>query len=90
MDGERFLYVSDDEKPDLTSMEETNGAVLAGGNEQDDRLNQLKQPSYVSVCQDHSSYASDNEDRRAMNWIKGAKEGLVVAGGRGVWNATQL
>jgi DNA-binding beta-propeller fold protein YncE len=93
MDDQRFLYVTDVGKHEVRRyrMGETDGTVVAGGNGQGDRLNQLNFPRYVCVDRDQSVYASDWNNHRVMKWVKGAKEGIVVAGGRGEGNAlTQL
>lgn len=39
------------------------------------------------VDQDQSIYVSDYYNHRVMKWVKGAKQGLVVAGGRSEGNA---
>ena len=55
------------------------------------RLNQLNDPVYIFVDQDQSVYVSDQGNSRVMKWTKGAKEGVVVAGGQGQGNSlTQL
>jgi hypothetical protein len=64
-------------------MGEMNGTVVVGGNIRGDSLNQLNIPTYVFVDRDHSVYVSDSSNNRAMKWVKDAKEGIVVAGGRG-------
>ena len=85
MDNDGYLYVSDDEKHEVRrwKMGETNGIVVAGGNGQGDRLNQLNYPRHIYVDQDHSVYVSDLGNHRVMKWMKDAKEGIVVAGGQG-------
>ncbi|CAF3745774.1 unnamed protein product [Rotaria sp. Silwood1] len=84
MDNEKLLYVTDFVKHEVRQYRigETTGEVVAGGNGQGDRLNQLNWPSYVFVDRDHSVYVSDQHNHRVMKWVKGAKEGIVVAGGR--------
>ncbi|CAF4705587.1 unnamed protein product [Rotaria sp. Silwood1] len=69
----------------------TRGTVVAGGNGQGCRLDQLSHPFYVFVDQDHSLYVSEYGNHRVMKWEKGAKQGIVVAGGQGEGNSlTQL
>jgi sugar lactone lactonase YvrE len=89
MDDEGFLYVSDTEKYEVRRWQvgETSGTVVAAGNREGDRLDQLISPRFVFVDRDHSVYVSDINNHRVMKWIKGAKEGVVVAGGRGQGNA---
>ena len=54
-------------------------------------MNQLNHPTYLFVNEEQALYVSDENNHRVMKWNKGAKEGIVVAGGRGQGNAlTQL
>ncbi|CAF4945043.1 unnamed protein product, partial [Rotaria socialis] len=39
------------------------------------------------VDRQQNVYVSDHENHRVMKWNKGAKEGIVVAGGQGAGNA---
>ncbi|CAF4615373.1 unnamed protein product, partial [Rotaria socialis] len=53
--------------------------------------NQLNEPRYLAVDRQQNVYVSDKNNHRVMKWNKGAKEGIVVAGGQGEGNAlTQL
>ncbi len=93
MDGDGYLYVSDYDKHEVRRWKigERNGTVVAGGNGEGNRLDQLDSPSYVFVDQDHAVYVSDSNNHRVMKWAKGAKEGIVVVGGQGPGNGvTQL
>ncbi|CAF4131121.1 unnamed protein product, partial [Rotaria sordida] len=85
MDNDGFLYVVDSEKHEVKRyrMGESEGEVVAGGNGQGDRLNQLDEPSYIFIDKDHSLYVSEWGNHRVMKWSKDAKEGIVVAGGQG-------
>ncbi|CAF4109478.1 unnamed protein product [Adineta steineri] len=87
MDKYGFLYVSDCEKNEVTrwKMGEYNneGIVVAGGNGQGKRLNQLSFPSFIFVDKYQSVYISDRDNHRVMKWRKDTKEGRVVAGGNG-------
>ncbi|CAF4564516.1 unnamed protein product, partial [Rotaria sp. Silwood2] len=66
---------------------EPDGTVVAAGNE----LNQLKSPLRVFVDLDYSVYVSSDLNHRVMKWVHGAKEGIIVAGGREAGaNPTQL
>ncbi len=80
-----YLYISDISKHEVRrwKLGETNGIVVAGGNGQGNRLDQLDCPWYIFVDEDHSVYVSDNGNHRVMKWMKGAKEGIIVAGGHG-------
>jgi sugar lactone lactonase YvrE len=89
MDNDGYLYVSDMEKHEVRrwKMGETNGTIVAGGNGQGNRLDQLNTPNSIFFDEDHSVYVSDRENHRVMKWMKGAKEGIVVAGGQGQGNS---
>jgi sugar lactone lactonase YvrE len=88
MDSYGYLYVSDYNRHEVKRWKigETNGTVIAGGNGQGNRLDQLSNPFDVFVDQDHSVYVSDQSNHRVMKWMEGAKEGIVVAGGQGAGN----
>ena len=88
MDKDGYLYVSDREKDEVRRWKigEGNGTIVAGGNRQGDRLDQLNTPYYIFIDEDHSVYVSDQQNHRVMKWVKGAKEGIVVAGGQGQGN----
>ncbi len=88
IDNDGYLYVSDHGKHEVRrwKMGETNGTIVAGGNGQGNRLDQLNGPEYIFIDEDHSVYVSDLKNHRVMKWLKGAKEGIVVAGGQGQGN----
>ncbi|CAF3713037.1 unnamed protein product [Rotaria sp. Silwood1] len=93
MDDNGSLYVVDYEKHEVRRYKigDTKGTVVAGGNGQGNRLDQLSKPTYVFVDRDHSVYVSDNGNHHVMKWEEGAKQGIVVAGGQGEGNSlTQL
>ncbi|CAF1551405.1 unnamed protein product [Rotaria sp. Silwood1] len=93
MDDHGYLYVVDYEKHEVRRYKigDTQGTVVAGGNGQGNRLDQLLSPHYVFVDRDHSVYVSDSGNKRVMKWEEGAKQGIVVAGGQGEGNSlTQL
>ncbi|CAF1050073.1 unnamed protein product [Adineta steineri] len=93
LDTNGFLYVSDHKKNEVRRWRigESEGIVVAGGNEKGNRLDQLNGPQGVFVDRDHSVYVSDMNNYRVMKWMEGAKEGIVVAGGQGKGNnPTQL
>ncbi|CAF1016294.1 unnamed protein product [Rotaria sordida] len=69
----------------------SNGITVAGGNGAGDALNQLQFP--VGVVVDHkddSIYISDEYNSRVMKWIPDAKSGIVVAGGNGRGNESNM
>ena len=88
MDKDGYLYVSDREKHEIRRWKigEENGTIVAGGNGQGDRLDQLNNPTNIFIDEDHSVYVSDKDNHRVMKWVKGAKEGIVVAGGQSQGN----
>ena len=93
MDEHGSLYVTDDEKHEVRRYRrgESEGTVVAGGNGDGNRLDQLSSPRYVFVDRDHSVYVSEWGNDRVMKWMEGAKQGIVVAGGQGQGNGlTQL
>ncbi|CAF1450144.1 unnamed protein product [Adineta steineri] len=93
LDNDDYLYVSDISKHEVTRWKigDRHGTLVAGGNGNGNRLDQLNRPYYIFVDQDHSVYVSDCENHRVMKWLKGAKEGIVVAGRQGEGNSlTQL
>ncbi len=93
MDENGSLYIVDWEKHEVRryGRNESEGRIVAGGNGNGNRLDQLSNPEYIFVDRDHSIYVSDNGNHRVMKWIEGAKQGIIVAGGQGQGNnLTQL
>ncbi|CAF4831890.1 unnamed protein product [Rotaria socialis] len=93
MDNEGSIYVSNAERHEVRryGADEPHGVVVAGGNGQGRRLQQLSHPTYIFVDKDQSVYVSDSWNDRVIKWSKDAKEGVIVAGGRGQGsNRTQL
>jgi sugar lactone lactonase YvrE len=88
MDNDGYLYVPDFKKHEVRrwKMGETEGTIVAGGNGQGHRLDQLNKPYYICIDEDHSVYVLDWGNHRVIKWLKGAKEGIVVAGGQGEGN----
>jgi sugar lactone lactonase YvrE len=91
MDKDGYLYISDHEKHEVRRWKigETNGTIVAGGNGEGNRLDQLNHPHDIFIDEDHSVYVSDCGNHRVMKWIKDAKEGIVVAGGQGQGNGSR-
>ncbi|CAF3270294.1 unnamed protein product [Rotaria socialis] len=85
MDDDGFLYVSDTERHEVRRYGSGNplGKVVAGGNGQGSRLNQLNNPTYIFVGPDQAVYVSDSWNDRVVKWDRGATQGIVVAGGQG-------
>ena len=59
------------------------GEVVAGGNGQGGRFDQLHCPSGVAVERDGSLLVADMSNNRVVRWRPGAQEGEVMAGGNG-------
>ncbi|CAF3477494.1 unnamed protein product [Rotaria socialis] len=93
MDDNGFLYVVDSRKREVRRYKigDTEGTVVAGGNGNGYRLDQLSIPRYVFVDREHSVYVTEYSNHRVAKWELGAKQGIVVAGGQGQENSlTQL
>ncbi|CAF1221868.1 unnamed protein product [Adineta steineri] len=74
--------------PSIIINEETkwkqSATTVAGGNGRGNALNQLKQPQSIYVDEDSESvYIADSENYRIVRWKFGAKNGTIVAGGKG-------
>ena len=91
MDDKGNIYVTDTANHEVRQYgrgEETTGIVVAGGNGEGNRLNQLRWPHYVFVDGEGAVYVSEMWNHRVTKWVKGAAEGIIVAGGRGAGNDT--
>ncbi len=82
MDESGALYVTDDRKHEVIRYRrgESQGTVVAGGNGNGSRVDQVSEPHYVFVDRNHSVYVSDWRNHRVMKWVKDAKQGIAVAG----------
>ena len=63
------------------------GTIVAGGNGEGNKLNQLNWPTFIFIDREETIYVSDRENHRVMKWLKGANKGIVVAGGQGEGNS---
>ncbi|CAF4172745.1 unnamed protein product, partial [Rotaria sordida] len=93
MDENGSLYVVDNESHGVIRYRigDTIGTVVAGGNGEGSRPDQLSGPLCVSVDRNHSVYVSNFWNHRVIKWEEGAREGIIVAGGQGEGNSlTQL
>ena len=68
-------------------MGNTAGVVVVDENGEENRPDQHLNPWDIFVDRYHSVYVSAWANRRVMKWEEGAKEGIVVAGGRGEGNS---
>ncbi len=69
---------------------DTHGTIVAGENRHGINLEQLNFPSSLFVDRDHSVYVLDNGNHRVVKWLKGAKKGVLVAGGQGGGRVVRL
>ena len=93
LDDRGFLYVVYGKQHEVRryKLDSTEWTVVAGGNDDGNRLDQLSLPSYIFVDLNYSVYVSDHKNNRVMKWEEGATQGSIVAGGNGVGNGlTQL
>ncbi|CAF1368685.1 unnamed protein product [Rotaria sp. Silwood1] len=84
MDDNGCLYVIDAEKHGVRryTIGYNPETVVAVGNGEGDRLDQLSNPYYVFVDRAHSVYMSDHGNHRVMKWRNGATQDIVVAAGQ--------
>jgi len=89
MNNNGDLFVSDHTRAEVKrwKKDEKQGIVVAGGNGNGDKLNQLNHPVHIFVDREDSIYVLDRNNHRVMKWLKGAKQGIVVAGGQGEGNS---
>ena len=89
MNSKGDLFVSDYERDEVKrwKKDEKQGTIVAGGNGNGDKLNQLNCPGSIFVDREDSIYVLDRLNNRVMKWLKGAKEGIIVAGGQGEGNS---
>ena len=81
IDNNGDIYVADCKKNEVRrwKINDTYGTLVAGGNQKGNSLNQLNFPVFVFVDEDYSVYVSELYNNRVTKWLKGAKEGIVVA-----------
>jgi sugar lactone lactonase YvrE len=84
MDNNGYLYVSDYRRDEVRrwKINDTYGTLVAGGNGKGNHLNQLDNPTFIFIGEDHSIYVSDWNNDRVMKWVEGVQEGTVVVGGQ--------
>ena len=82
IDSQGYIYISDYNKHEVQRWRigDTKGVVVAGGNGQGNRLDQLNGPTQLFVDHEQSLYISDRYNHRVMKWKLGAKQGMIVAG----------
>lgn len=86
VDAARNVYVSDGGDPQAPNPRivrwapgASEGVVVAGGNGQGDRLDQLDSPASVFVDDSSNVYVTDNRNQRVVRWDRGASEGVIVS-----------
>ncbi|CAF1424171.1 unnamed protein product [Adineta steineri] len=84
IDNNGTLYITDGLKHRVSRWQEgdTEGTVVAGGNNEGNHFNQLNLPNFIFVDEYHSVYIADNMNDRVMKWMKTAIEGTLVAPGQ--------
>ncbi|CAF5138043.1 unnamed protein product, partial [Rotaria sp. Silwood1] len=65
-----------------------NGLTVAGGNRDDNVINQLSIPWGLYVDDDQTIYVADEWNHRIVEWKRDAMSGQVVAGGNGQGSGT--
>ena len=83
IDNHGYIYVSDYIKHEVRRWridEITDEIIVAGGNGQGARYDQLDYPTYIFVDHEQSVYISDRFNHRVMKWKLNAKQGIIVAG----------
>jgi sugar lactone lactonase YvrE len=85
IDNDGWLYFSSYNSHEVRRWRDgqTAETLVAGGNGQGHRTNQLSFPTYIYIDNEDSLYISDSYNHRVVKWAKGAKEGRIVAGGHG-------
>ncbi|CAF1677699.1 unnamed protein product, partial [Adineta ricciae] len=64
-----------------------NGVTIAGGNQFGNALNQLYDPTGISIDDDNQTiYIADSGNDRVLQWKVGEKQGRIIAGGNGRGN----
>ena len=66
MDKDGYLYITDIKKHEVRRYRigESNGTLVAGGNGNGDRFNQLNNPYFIFVNEDYSVYVSECDNHR--------------------------
>ncbi|CAF0785492.1 unnamed protein product [Adineta steineri] len=84
LDKNGDLYVSDVNKCDVKrwTAKDSNETIVAGGR-CGNNLKQLMYLNFIFIDQEYSVYVADRDNNRVMKWVRGAQEGIVVAGGHG-------
>ncbi|CAF1463859.1 unnamed protein product [Adineta steineri] len=63
-----------------------NAITVAGGNGQEQKLNQLNQPVAIFIDETKNIFIADSYNHRIVEWRCDAKEGQTTAGGNGKGN----
>ncbi|CAF4270430.1 unnamed protein product, partial [Adineta steineri] len=84
MHNDGDLYISDFQEHQIRRLQQGDREVtiVAGGNGQGKKLNQLNGPKYIVVDGNHSVYVADSGNNRVTKWMKDAHEGTLVALGK--------
>ncbi|CAF1517806.1 unnamed protein product, partial [Didymodactylos carnosus] len=84
-EADETVYIADTENHRIQrwSPSSSTGVTVAGGNKNGTNLNQLIEPSSVTIDGSGNVYVSDIENHRVMQWPVGSKEGRIIAGTTG-------
>ncbi|CAF3543925.1 unnamed protein product [Rotaria sp. Silwood1] len=86
LDRNQSLYVTDRDNHQVVKLEfgATQISVVAGeSGGGGGGMNQLQGPESVFVDEFETLYIADSYNHRIIRWLRGAKSGSVIAGGRG-------
>jgi sugar lactone lactonase YvrE len=91
MDNHGYIYASDYNKHEVRRWRigDSCGTIVAGGNGQGSRLDQLNYPTYIFVDHEQSVYVSDRYNNRVIKWTLDAKQGILVAGNQTEGNSVR-
>lgn len=84
------VYVSDSGNHRVVKwiVNATKGIIVAGGNNNGSRTDQLTIPNGIIVDENETIYVADNENHRVMSIPAGTRNGIIIAGGHGQGNAS--
>jgi len=90
VDKNGFVYVSDSGNHRVVKwmVNATEGIIVAGGNNNGSRTDQLTIPNGIIVDEKKTIYVADNENHRVMSIPAGTRNGTIIAGGHGQGNAS--
>jgi sugar lactone lactonase YvrE len=90
VDENGSVYVADSSNHRVMkwTVNATEGIIVAGGNGNGSRTDQLTIPGGISVDERETIYVADELNHRVVSVPKGTRNGIVIAGGHGQGNAS--